>query len=263
MSRSAAIFGFLALAIALSPSSLKAAVGKITLKELVDGSDLIVVATETKVEDGPANLKLGEEVFPPIKIATARVLEVWKGNTGHEVRYLASSKWICDISDAKVGERVVLFLMRPKDWPADWPFRVIAHAGRGRMPIRDVEGKAFATIWTEDVRLPKGVMTIPGPETKYEFIRSVELSRLRWTVGAMGRTDILIVGAVGTFVLAGLTWFFSSRRHIKAFDSYEEIRALDDSLPRDVSPKNWLRSIAKVAFLVATFLALTVLWCNS
>jgi hypothetical protein len=234
-------------------------VGKITLKELVDGSDLIVLATETKVEDGPANLKLGEEVISPIKIATARVLEVWKGNTGHEVRYLASSTWICDISDAKVGERVVLFLMRPKDWP----FMMIAHAGTGRMPIRDVEGKAFATIWTEVVRLPKGVMTIPGPATKYEFIRSVELSQLRWTVGAMGRTDILIVGAVGTFALAGLTWFFSSRRHIKAFDSYEEIRALDDSLPRDVSPKTWLRPIAKVAFLVATLLALTVLWCNS
>src|SRR5260370_38793630 len=114
MSSWAAIFGFLALAIALSPSSRKARVGEITLKELVDGSDLIVLATVTKVEDGPANLKLGEDVFPPIKIATARVSEVWKGNTGHEVRYLASSTWICDISDAKVGDRVVLFLMTPE-----------------------------------------------------------------------------------------------------------------------------------------------------
>jgi hypothetical protein len=258
-----AIPSLLAIGLALSPSSVRASVGTITLKELVDGTDLIVLATVTKVEDGPANLKLGEDVFPPIKIATARVLEAWKGNTGHEVRYLASSTWICDISDAKVGERVVLFLMRPKDWPKAWPFRVIAHAGMGRMPIRDVEGKAFATIWTEHVRLPKGVMTIPGPATKYEFIRSVELSQLRWTVGAMSRTDILIVGAVGTFALAGLTYFFSHCRHTKAFDSYEDVRTLDHSLRRDVSPKTWLRPIAKVVFLVATLLALAVLWCNS
>jgi hypothetical protein len=257
-----AILSLLAIGLALCPSSVTASVGKITLKELVDGSDLIVLATVTKIEDGPANLKLGEDVFPPIKIATARVMEVWKGNTGHEVRYVASSTWVCDISNAKIGERVVLFLMTPEDWPKDWPFRLLAHSGRGRMLIRDVEGKAFATIRTHDVRLPKGLMTIPGPETKYEFYRSVELSQLRWTVGAMGRTDILMVGAVAAFALAGLTWFFSSRRHTKAFDFYEEIRAIDDSHPRDVSPETWLRPIAKVAFLVATLLALTILWCH-
>lgn len=237
-----AIPSLLAIGLALAPSAVRASVGKITLKELVDGSDLIVVATETKVEDGPANLTLGEEVISsPIKIATARVLEVWKGNTGLEVRYLASSTWICDISDVKVGERVVLFLVRQKDWP----FWGIAHAGRGRMPIRDVESKSYATIWAEDVRLPAGFMTMPGPERKYEFIRSVNLSQLAWMVRSMGRTDMLIVGSVSTFALAGLTWFFSG------------------TLPRDASFKIWLRAIARAGVLVATLFALAVLWCHS
>ena len=128
MSCQATIFGLLTLAIALSPSSLKAKVREITLKDLVDGSDLIVLAAVTKVEDGPTNLKIGEGALPPIKIATARVLEAWKGYPGHEVRYLGSSTWVCDISDAKVGERVVLFLTRPEDWP-----KVFAGSERSRM----------------------------------------------------------------------------------------------------------------------------------
>jgi len=248
-------------ALAILPTSAEARVAPITLKELVDSSDLIVVAYETKVEDRPGELKLGEEdvIRSPIKVATARILEVWKGKTGPDVHYIASPTWTCDISEARVGEQVVLFLSKSEGVP----FMLIGHAGRGRMPIRDVEGKAFATIWTHDIRLPKGVMTIPGPETKYEFMRSVELSQLRWTVGAMDRTDILLIGTVGTFALAGLTWFFSSRRHIQPLDSPEQIRALDDTLPRDASLKTWLRPIAKVVFLVATLLALTVLWCNS
>ena len=235
--------------------------GALTLKELIDGSDLIVVASETKIEDGPAGLKLGEDVMPPIKVATARVLEVWKGNAGHEVRYVASSTWTCDISEAKVGERVVLFLMKPKDWP----FMLIEHSGRGRMPIRDVEGKLYATIWAKDVRLPKGFMTIPGPETNYEFIRSVGLSRLRWTVKAMGRVEFLIVGSVGTFALAGLTWFFSSRRllFIRTFAPLKKIHALDGTLPQDASFRTGMRVIARVEFLVATLFAFAVLWCRS
>jgi hypothetical protein len=235
-------------------------VAPMSLKELVDASDLIVLAAETKLEDGPTHLKLGEdEVRFPIKIATARVLEVWKGNAVREVRYLASPSWICDISDAKVGERVVLFLVKPKDLP----FRVIAHSGRGRMPLRDVKGKSYATIWADDVRLPKGVVTISGAETKYEFIRSIDLSLLRSTVKAVGRTDILVVGSVGMFALAGLTWFFSSRRLNRISAPPGETRAFDGTRPRDVSVKTWLRAIAKVEFLVATLLAFVLLWCHT
>ncbi len=206
-----AFAGLVVIGLAISTSSLWARVAPVTLKELVDGSELIVFATETKIEDGPGDLKIEEEVIRSPRVATARVLEVWKGQEGQEVRYLASPTWRCDISEAKVGERVVLFLVKPPDWP----FWLIAQSGRGRMPIRDVEGNSYATIYTGDVQLPKGLMTSPGPEPKYEFIRSVELKRLRWSVIAMGRTDVLIAGSAGAFALAGLTWFFSSRVRLR------------------------------------------------
>ena len=149
-----------------------------TLKELVNSSDLIVVARETKVEDGPADLNLGEEVRSPVKVATARIVEVWKGKAGPDVRYIASPTWTCDISEAKVGEQVVLFLSKSKRVP----FMLIEHSGRGRMPIRDVNGKPHATIWVGDVQLPQGVATIPGPEPEYGFIRSVDVSELKGAV---------------------------------------------------------------------------------
>ena len=180
MRRCHVISGHLAVVAALMvlTTSARASVASITLKELVDSSDLIVVASETKVEDGPADLKLGEGVGSPIKVATARVVEVWKGKAGPEIRYIASPTWICDISEAKVGERVVLFLRKSKSLP----FLLIEHSGRGRMPIRDVNGKPHATIWVGDVRLPTGVTTIPGPEPENGFIRSVHVSDLRGAV---------------------------------------------------------------------------------
>ena len=73
-----------------------------------------------------------------------------------------------------------------------------------------------------------------------------------------------IAMSVGSFALAGLTWFFSSRRrHIRTFVPPEEIGRLRRYAPRDASCKTWLRGIAKVEFLVATLLAFAVLWCHS
>jgi hypothetical protein len=255
-----AVHGLLVIGLVLSPSVVWARVVNITLKELVDRSDLIVLADVVKVEDGPADLKLGEEVVTRIKIATAQVLEVWKGNAGRQVRYLASRTWACDVSQAKVGERVVLFLAKPNDSP----FRAISHSGRGRMPIRDVQGRLYATIRAEDVRLPKGFMTIPGPESKYDFIRSVDLSGLRWTVRTMGHADFLSAGSVCTFVLAGATWFSSSRRRLdRKVAPLNEIGSFDDMDLRDASYKTRLRVIAGIEFLVAALSAFAVLWSFS
>jgi hypothetical protein len=158
--------------------SVGAEVARITLSKLIDTSELIVVARETTVEDGPANVNLERGAASPVKVATARIVEVWKGKTGHEVRYIASPTWTCDISEAKVGEPVVLFLRKSKTEP----FMLIAHSGRGRMPIRDMNGKRQATIWVIDVELPRGVATIPGPEPEYRFIRSVDVDDLKQAV---------------------------------------------------------------------------------
>jgi hypothetical protein len=145
-----------------------------SLKRLVAGSDLIVVAKVTKVEDGPADPKPRDERFSAVRVASAEVIETWKGAPVREVRFRASPIWTCDISTAKEGEEVVLFLTRGEGKP----IMMIGHAGRGRLPLRVVQGDTYATFW-DDVRLPDGTATIPGPEREYSFIRSVELTRLR------------------------------------------------------------------------------------
>jgi hypothetical protein len=164
------------------PGVVWAEVVEIPLQKLVAQSDLIVVARVTKVEDGPADVKTEDDrFFPRVKVATAEVIETWKGTPLREVRYVASPLWTCDISDAEKGERVVLFLGSRKGSP----IMMIAHSGRGRMPLREVEGKTYATFWDE-VELPKGTATIPGPEPKYSFTRSVELTKLKELVRKKG-----------------------------------------------------------------------------
>jgi hypothetical protein len=55
-------------------------------------------------------------------------------------------------------------------WQVSW-------AGRGQMPIRDLHGTKYVTLWVGDVRLPYGIPTVSGPERKYSsFIRSAPLS---------------------------------------------------------------------------------------
>lgn len=168
--------GAIAAVILMSfPTLLCAKVAEIALKQLVASSDLIVLAKVLKVEDGPTDIKAESDGFPPVKVATAQVVETWKGSPVREVRYVASPLWTCDIADGEKGEQVVLFLESRRSSG----IMMIAHSGRGRMRLREVEGKTHATLWTDDVLLPKGTPTIPGPEPKYSFIRSVELSKLR------------------------------------------------------------------------------------
>jgi len=157
------------------PILLWAAVAPISLKELVACSDVIVLARVLKVEEGPTDIKAEDDRLPAVKTATAEVIETWTGSPVREVRYVASPLWTCDVAHAEKGERVVLFLGSRRSSG----IRIIAHSGRGRMPLREVEGKTYATLWSGDVRLPQGTATIPGPEPKYSFIRSVELNRLK------------------------------------------------------------------------------------
>lgn len=53
-------------------------------------------------------------------------------------------------------------------WQVSW-------AGRGQMPIRNLHGTKYATLWIGDVRLPVGIPTVSGPEHRYSFIRSAPL----------------------------------------------------------------------------------------
>jgi hypothetical protein len=148
----------IALAFCAQPGM--ADVKKIALKEFVAGSELIVLATVTKIEDGPPELQPKEPYLPPIKVATAQILETWKGTPVREVRFIASPTWQCDMSHAEKGEKVVLFLTGEKGSPI-----MTTHWGRGRMPIREVEGKSYATFYNYGIGLPESTPTIPGPES--------------------------------------------------------------------------------------------------
>src|SRR5215217_3535256 len=150
---------FLGLAL---PGSAK--VGSILLDEMIDASDVVVVARVDAVSR--TFLSFGQ------RYARAQVLEVWKGEPGPEVQFLASPTWTCDISDAESGETAVLFLKRSGS------NYVIAQSGRGRLPIREIEGQLYGTIWPE-VRLPAGARTLPGPEPEFTFIQSVAVDYLR------------------------------------------------------------------------------------
>ena len=150
-----------AAAIGMSfPAASMARIADIELKDLAMRSHLIVVAKVLKVEDGPANPDQMDPSAPVLKIATAEVIETWKGDAPREVRFVASSTWVCDTTSAEQGERVVLFLERTKDSK----FLSITHSGRGRMPIRDVEAKRYAVI-DSHVILPEGTPRISEKKT--------------------------------------------------------------------------------------------------
>ena len=141
-----------------------AKVSPISLEQLVQNSDLVVVAKVESVSD---------RMFGK-RYAKAKVTDVWKGTPSDRVEFLASSTWTCDTSKAKTGETALLFLTKGSQARA----YAIAHSGRGRMPLRAVGGQSYAIFWT-DLRLPKDTPTIDGPEPQWNFIRSVETATLR------------------------------------------------------------------------------------
>lgn len=150
---------------ALAVANASAKVAQIPFAELVEGSDIIVVATVTSV----SQTQTDEAAY-----ATAQVVEVWKGQPGHEVEFLASPTWACDISGAKKGETVLLFLIK-SDKSRSY---AIAHSGHGRLPLRTVAGKTYAIIGPL-VILPQNTPTLKGPEPKREDFRSVEITTLQ------------------------------------------------------------------------------------
>jgi len=168
---------FLAVLLLSAQAEVHGKVAPLSLSELGRRSDVIVVARVTRI--------VSNDPLDPQspRYATATVIQVWKGNPDHTVEFLASPTWACDIADAALQERVLLFLDRDEHRPHGY---VIAFAGRGRMPLREVKGKVYVTVWS-DVVLPDGIPVIPGPEPKYEFIVSVEVRVIREALGKQGK----------------------------------------------------------------------------
>jgi hypothetical protein len=132
------------------------------IAELIQSSDEVVIATVTEVSEGSPSTG-------GFRFATAETKRTLKGAPLRTVRFNASPGWICDTSHADIGETVLLFLIGPTNGNF-----IIALAGRGYMPLRDVGGKTYATL-SDDVVLPRDAPVIPGPDPKYSFYVSVEL----------------------------------------------------------------------------------------
>ena len=213
-------------------SSVVARVGDIKLSELVRGSDVISTGRVTRIQAIPRAPE--ERPRPPgakrsflsdwrsqaeVTFAEAELVQLVKGEGAMtKVCFLAEGTWTCDISDAELNETALFFLddltwieaEGPKfraslaEFTGGAPVFCIAHSGRGRMPLRNVDGRDYATYWTEVV-MPADLPSIDGPEAQYaSFIRSAPLSAFESKVrehvaqqGAMLRAREWKAGEVG------------------------------------------------------------------
>jgi len=142
-----------------------ARLGSVKLEELVVYSDEIVLAKVTELL--PTSGSERDLIY-----ASASVQETLKGSLSGSFLFKASPQGICDDSKAIKDETALFFLDRGSDG-----IYSIHYAGRGRMPVREVGGKIYVSLWDE-VTLPEGAPRIAGPDPKYSFITSVELDYL-------------------------------------------------------------------------------------
>lgn len=153
------------IALTTSASAKLAAFG---LDEMIRKADIIVVG---KVE--AVSPKSGAP-----RNATVQVTEVLKGAPGEKVLLNVRRTWPCDVSEAKAGERILLFVQHDQEKGQN----LIYASGRGRMPIDEVDGKTYATFWSE-VCMPKEIEIIDGPEPQLDFIRRASLQDLKNYIG--------------------------------------------------------------------------------
>ena len=117
-----------------------------TLEMLTRTATLVVVAqVENVTEKGN------------VRMATARVINVWKGQSAGIVQFRASRSWTCDVSNAITGETVVLFLVDD----ARTGETVIAYSGMGRLPVNKAEGmetvRLSGSLFTKGLKQDVGI----------------------------------------------------------------------------------------------------------
>ena len=145
-------------------SAATAKVGTINLQDLTKQSSLIVVGTVSSVHTGN------------IRMATFEVERFVKGTGPKHLEFVAEPTWTCDISDAKPGERLLLFLDRAEagrivggkiglNKKLDHDAYLIGHSGRGRIQLLGLGANQFIsfkpgsfmepTEYVINLRLPK------------------------------------------------------------------------------------------------------------
>ncbi len=122
--------GVIGVLVVATASRLEAYSAVVSVEALFEEAHTVVVGEVVSVQESGVAPERG-------RVATVRVLETWKGPVRSEVQYTVSPGWfLCDTSDARKGEKVVLFLTKDR----------IAHFGRGRMPIGAIGGTEVAFI---------------------------------------------------------------------------------------------------------------------
>ena len=142
------------LALGVAFAALGTAVAKVapaSLDQLVAMSELILVGHVSQVT--------GDDTDP---VAVVVVEERWYGAPPDLLQLSIGPTWSCDVSRAKGGERVVLFLDR--DEAGVWR---ISHSGHGRMPVVD----EHATVST--------MVMLPGETGIRAEARAIAVGELR------------------------------------------------------------------------------------
>ena len=170
-------------------SAASAKVAGTSLQGLVMQSDVIVLAKVVRAERI-------EGVF----VAVLSVEMTFKGPDAETWAVAATPTWTCDVSSAVVGERGLFFLAPYRSQPATsryepgphlleqvagrglGPLHSITYHGRGRMPVRTVEGEDRLTIWKWDVLLPAeieaGAVEIPDAHCSGAFDKAVPMEKV-------------------------------------------------------------------------------------
>lgn len=160
-SLSATVLGLLFLGFAHGAMAFSA---NVDIDALIANADFIFVGEILAVTDGSA--QAGEP-----RIATVRVIDSWKGTPGRELKFIASPGWFaCDTSNARKGERVVLFLRKERNERQPR----IAHFGRGRMPVGRIDETSVAFVY--EVTFPKSISV--HREKKFPSRAGVSLATL-------------------------------------------------------------------------------------
>ena len=151
----------------LQITTAEAKVKALKLQEVVKDADFIGIVEVTSIMMAQKGRR----------VATAKVVALWKGNVTETVQFLAEPTWECDVSDAKAGERIVLFASKGS---GNKSVSEIAHSGRGRMPITD-KGEKTVCLCSYDIILPKGSRGPESPnigESATTLVTVEELKRL-------------------------------------------------------------------------------------
>jgi hypothetical protein len=150
-----------------------------TLAELAKNAKVIVVAEvediKTEQSVNGSSLSGVRAISWEKRVATARVLEAWKGTAGERVHFRASKSWTCDVSTAVVGERIILFLT---DDPKDSNVMAISFHGIGRLPVERNSVLLYSSLLTKEIKL---LLALPEETFKHP----VEVSTLKQQVQKM------------------------------------------------------------------------------